>query len=71
MIDIANEGFIESLIIEIGKRGENAVAITDLLGELLSRLRVEMNEEAGIVDETETQPKKKISQDEHGMYHYD
>lgn len=71
MIDIANEDFIDTLIAEIGKRGQNAVAITDFLGELLSRLREEMSEEAGLVVDTEKQKsKRKITQDEDGMYYY-
>lgn len=71
MIDIASEDFIEVLIAQIGKRGQNAVAITDLLGNLLSRLRVEMNEEAGVAaDAGDQKTKRTDSQDKVGMYFY-
>jgi hypothetical protein len=49
LIDIAGEELIASLIAGIGEGNHNIVAISDLLGELLSRVRVEMNEEAGLV----------------------
>jgi hypothetical protein len=70
LIDAASKNFIASLITEIGRRGQNAVAITDLLGELLSRLRVEMNEEAGLIDGTKKQQSKHktSSCNENGMY---
>lgn len=49
MIKAAGQELITSLIKRIGEGGNNIVAMSDLLGELLSRLRVEMNEEAGLV----------------------
>jgi hypothetical protein len=73
MIGIARQDFIVRLIKEIGNRGQNAVAITDLLGELFSSLRVEMNDEAGLVDKSEEQrsnsKKKKIIHNENGSHH--
>lgn len=47
--DVAGQELIASLIAGIGEGNHNIVAISDLLGELLSRARVEMNEEAGLV----------------------
>lgn len=74
MIDIAGKELITSLIKSVGDGGHNIVAITDLLGELLSRLRMEMNEEAGLVPTNVTLNKKerrklekRIAQSEIGM----
>lgn len=73
MIDIARQDLIAILITEIGKRGQSSVAISDLLGQLLSRLRVEMNVEAGLLDKTEeqrsSQKKKQSLHNETGAHH--
>ena len=48
LIAVAGDELVVTLITAITGRGHNAVAIADLLGKLLSLLREEMNEDAGI-----------------------
>ena len=49
LIELTGEELVATLLTNIASGGDNAVAIADLLGKLLSRLREEMNEQAGLV----------------------
>lgn len=75
LVEVAGKDIIVSLITRISDGGHHAVALSDLLGELLSRLRVEMNGQAGLVAPKTSLSKKeqrkrdkKIAQGEIGMY---
>lgn len=58
MIEVAGDDLIASLIERIGDGGQNIVALSDLLRDLLSRLRLEMNQRAGILTTDESLNKK-------------
>jgi hypothetical protein len=49
LLKMGADDLIPSLVKGIGDSGNNAGAIADFLGKLLSRLREEMNSEAGVV----------------------
>lgn len=72
LIAVAGDELVVTLITAVTGRGHNAVAIADLLGKLLSLLREEMNEDAGIVTTRPLNTKerrkleKKLAKEEYG-----
>ena len=58
LIDYAGDTLVSSLISGICDRGNNAGAISELLGKLLFQLRLDMDDQAGLVKRSTAVNKK-------------